>query len=210
MTHCTLLQMQHILNSRGDIYNMQKGSVARHFLFMFERSLYPAAIPPISYWDFNVNTNIEHILPQDTSRHYWRNRGGQPGRRFTEDELIAQHPDGLIHNLGNLVLSQRNANAAYSNHGYNIKRVRYNVAGADLLRVNEIGRNYSEWRNECVHHRREMMINFAVNDDGTGNGRWKMDCDNDAVPPPLPVDDCDWYEEVAAALPNVVQNGEEE
>jgi protein-tyrosine phosphatase len=87
----------------------------------------------------------------------------------------------LIHNLGNLVLSQNDFNSAYGNRGYNVKRKRY-LSNADLLRVKEIANTYSEWRNINLIERQKKMIHYAVIDDGSGNGRWKLDCESDIAP----------------------------
>jgi len=94
----------------------------------------------------------------------------------------------------NLVLSEQNANASYGNSGYNIKRISY-IALNDLLRVRQISNQYSEWRNTSVEHRRIKMVNFAVNDDGSGSGRWKLDCNGDVAPAPLDEVDCDEFNE---------------
>lgn len=202
LSHCTLIQMQNILNTRDDAYNWQSGSVARYFLFMYERKLMPAAIPNISYGDFKVDTHIEHILPKTPNRPYWLNKGGQPQKRFSELELVEGHPSCLIHNLGNLVLSEGDANILYGNRGYNVKRKKY-IDLNDLLRVREIANQYTDWRNTCIEHRRIKMINFAVNDDGSGSGRWELDCDSEHVPAALTEIDCDEYN------PNQVAEQEE-
>ena len=179
--HCSLTKMKNILLNQRDMYGWQKSSVAKYFLYMYERAIMPAAAPALSYGEYNIKVNIEHILPQSPSTHYWTNKNGRPEPRFTDQELDEDYPECLIHNLGNLVLSQHDFNSAYGNAGYNVKRIRY-LRNNDLLRVKEIANNYQEWRNIFVKYRQRKMIDFAVIDDGSGNGRWKLDCDAD-IPP---------------------------
>jgi len=183
--HCSLTKMKNILLNQRDMYGWQKSSVAKYFLYMYERAIMPAAAPALSYGDYSIRVNIEHILPQTPSTPYWTNKNkigkGRPEPRFTNQELDEDYPECLIHNLGNLVLSQHDFNSAYGNAGYNVKKQRY-LRNNDLLRVREIANNYPEWRNISVLHRQRKMIAFAVIDDGSGNGRWKLDCEADVAP----------------------------
>ena len=102
---------------------------------------------------------IEHVLPQDPSKSYWR-------ERFNEEALRK-----YTNALGNLSLTQDNS--SYSNKAFPDKRGDATTktacyAGSGLYIERDIAANYTEWTPETIENRGNCIRDWALS-------RWHID-----------------------------------
>ena len=120
--------------------------------------------------------SIEHVLPQSWGEgNYWDElieKFDEAGKPFMRERFTFEEKTKLVHNLGNLCLTQDNS--YYSNHDYPRKRNGVDdedqrcYKRATTHQEKKIAARYEDWNPECILQREKDLIDFAMS-------RWKFD-----------------------------------
>lgn len=135
----------------------------KYFLFEYEEHLAKKKEIRIAWHDIEAlakEKSIEHILPQTPKRKYWT-------QRFKKHDR-----EKMVHDIGNLVLTYRDANSAYGNKPFPEKKGHPGAkkpcyANADFYQEQELF-NFKDWTKENLFKRREKIVEWALN-------RWKIE-----------------------------------
>ncbi len=139
----------------------------RYFLFEYERARQGEdALRPMVSWDSLESNSIEHILPQDASDKYWKDRFK---RKITHETFL--------NDLGNLTLSSAADNAFYSHSSFPVKKGSPSqttpcYCNSNFRMTRDLASGGDEWDKGAIRLRRETFANWALT-------RWHIDFEAD-------------------------------
>ena len=168
----TIEHMGVILKTRINSYNWRG---IKYFLHEYERELGGGVVTALSEFP-KKEQSIEHVLPQSSGEgNYWDElieKFDEAGKPFMRERFTFEEKTKLLHNLGNLCLTQDNS--YYSNHDYPRKRNGVDdedqrcYKRATTHQEKKIAAGYEDWNPECILQREKDLIDFAMS-------RWKFD-----------------------------------
>lgn len=173
----------------------------RYFMYEYEYNLSVVNSLQKITWELFTKSekdkvSIEHILPQTSTKHYWKNQF----RQFTDVEI-----QQLTGALGNLLPLSQSINSSLQNDSFGVKKTStkgrrgYQNGSHSEIEVSQI----SDWTAANIYERSIKLIEFMME-------RWNIKLDNEQIDKLVYINFVNDGREIPAEIPESVATTKED